>query len=211
MFCDQIAFSLPCLIRFMDTTENQILRFDRTKFEFSEGRLRVETYLHEENSRCSFSINVDCSHRDGNISAMAQIVDKLGQAFSAVEHLILENDEDGRSSEEDRDLFEVNGTEWRRLLMPFSNVKDLRVGHGLVEEFSCYLRLKGGGLPSELLPKLQELTYYGSVIAGGAFTSLVDVRQKAGHLVSLIRRSPSPRPSLASDEVWMERPIRLVK
>ena len=85
--------------------------------------------------------------------------------------------------------------------MPFSNVKKLRVGHSLVEDFSRYLRLNDGELPSEILPKLQELTYSGSVIAGGAFTSFVDVRQKAGHPVSLVRRSPSPSPLLARDEV----------
>ena len=210
VFYEHSAFSIPCLAQFMDTTENQKLRFDHAKFGFSEGRLRVETYLHEENRRCSFSVSafftsVDNSQVDGNISSMAKIVDELGQAFSAVEHLILEHEEpeDGWSSEEDS--VDVDDTEWHKLLRPFCNVKNLHVKYGLVEDFSRYLLWNHGELPSEILPKLQELTYSGSVIAGGGFTSFVDARQKDGHPVSLVRRSPSPSPSLTSDQVRIER------
>jgi hypothetical protein len=77
---------------------------------------------------------------------------------------------------------------------PFSNVKNLRVNHGLVEEFSRYLRLDDGELPPGLLPELQELTFSRSSNAGDAFTSFIDARRNAGHPVSLVRRSPSPSP-----------------
>ncbi|KAF8496776.1 hypothetical protein F5888DRAFT_1634805 [Russula emetica] len=115
---------------------------------------------------------------------MAQIIDALGLVFSAVDHLILDYEED------------VDRTEWHKLLGPFSNVKNLRVNnHGLVEEFSRYLRLNDGELPPKLLPELQELTYSRSIDAGDAFTSFIDARRNAGHPVSLIRRSSSPSPS----------------
>ena len=139
MFCEAFAISIPCLVRFMNTTENQKLRFDRAKFEFSEGLLRMQTYHNER--RCSFFISVDCSQFDGNIS-MAQIVDELGQKFSTVEHLILGNEEDDWSSEED--LAEADDTEWDILLRPFSNVRNLCVNHGLVEDFSHFLRVNDG-------------------------------------------------------------------
>jgi hypothetical protein len=189
-FFDPFTFSIPCLVRFMNTTENKKLRFDSAKFEFSIERVRVETHPHE-NRRCSFNMSVDFLHLNGHISSMAQIVDALGQVFSATEHLILDHEEDSQSPEEDFDL-EVDRTEWHKLLRPFSNVKNLRVNHGLVEEFSRYLRLDDGELPPGFLPELQELTYCGSINAGDAFTTFVDARQNAGHPVSLVRRSLSP-------------------
>jgi hypothetical protein len=193
MFFEQLAFSIPCLVRFMNTRENKKLSFDRAKLEFSDERVCVETYPYEENRRCSVSISVDCSSLNGHISSMAQIVDALGQVFSAVDRLILVYEEDGRSSEEDLEV-EVDRTEWHKLLRPFSNVKYLRINHGLVEEFSRYLRLDDGELPPELLPELRDLTYSGSSNAGDAFTSFIDARRNAGHPVSLVRCSSSPSP-----------------
>jgi len=66
------------------------------------------------------------------------------------------------------------------------------VEDGLVEELSRCLRLEDGELPLELLPELQELTYFGSGDTGDAFTSFIDARQNAGRPVTLVRHSPSP-------------------
>ena len=44
------------------------------------------------------------------------------------------------------------------------------------------------------MPKLQELTYYGSSNADDAFTSFIDARRNAGHPVSLVRPGLSPPP-----------------
>ena len=156
IFFEQDTYSIPCLVQFMNTTENKRLRFDSAKFEFSDDGARLVTYPHEENRRCSFSMSVDCRRFMGDISNMTEIVDALGQVFSAVEHLILDHVEDGQSSERNF-YYEVERTQWHELLRPFSNVKDLRVNHGLVEEFSRYLRLEDGELPAELLPELQEI------------------------------------------------------
>jgi hypothetical protein len=197
-FFDPLTFSIPCLVRFMNTRENKKLRFDSAKFEFSIERDRVETYL-DENRWCSFSMGVNVLHLNGHVSSLAQIVDAPGQVFSAMEHVILDHKEDSRSSEEDLEV-EVDRTEWHKLLRPFSNVKYLRVNHGLVEEFSRYLRLDDGELAPELLPELRELTYSGSSNDGDAFTSFIDARRNAGHPVSLVRRSlspPSPPPAPA--------------
>jgi hypothetical protein len=106
-----------------------------------------------------------------------------------VEHLTLEHEEHGRSSEEHN---EVDRTEWRKLLMSFSNVKTLRIAKGLVGELSRCLKLEGGELPYGLLPELQELTYTGSGDTGDAFASFTDARQNAGCFVILDRLSPSP-------------------
>ncbi|KAF8496774.1 hypothetical protein F5888DRAFT_1803948 [Russula emetica] len=193
MFFKKHTFSIPSLVRFMNATENKRLRFDSAKLAFSDKRVRVETYPHEEKRWSSFSISVDSWNLNGRISSMARIIDALGQVFSAVDHLILDYEEDGRSSEYDFEV-EVDRTEWHKLLRPFSNVKNLRVNHGLVQEFSRYLRLDDGKLPPELLPELQELTYFRSSDAGDAFTSFIDARRNAGHPVSLVRGSPCPSP-----------------
>jgi hypothetical protein len=99
---------------------------------------------------------------------MSQIVDALGQVFSAIEHLILDHEEDSQSPKEGFNL-EVNHTKWHKLLRPFSNIKNLCTNHGLVEGFSHYLRLDNGELPPEL-------TYSRSSNTDDAFTSFIDAR-----------------------------------
>ena len=105
--------------------------------------------------------------------------------FSAVEHLTLQHEVHRRSSEEHN---EFDRNEWRRLLRPFRNVKTLCIDNGLVEDLSRCLQLEDGELPLELLPELQELTYFGSGNTGDAFTSFIDARRSAGHPVTLVRR-----------------------
>jgi hypothetical protein len=109
-----------------------------------------------------------------------------------VEHLTLQHEEHSQSSEEHN---QVDRTEWRRLLGPFRNVKTLWIGDGLVEDLSRCLELGDGEPPLELVPELQELTYYGT---GDAFTSFIDARQNTDRPISLVRRSPSPSPDQRS-------------
>ena len=180
-FFGQLTPSIPCLVRFMNPTENKRRRFDIAVFEFYDDVVHVET---EEG--CYFFRMIGNRLRlNGHISFMAQIVDALSQIFSAVEHLILEHEEDSPSYEEDFEV-EVDRTEWHKLLRPFSNVKKLRINHGLVEEFSRFLLLYDGELPPGLLPKLQQLKYSRSSNADDGFTSFVNARQNAGHPVSLV-------------------------
>jgi hypothetical protein len=103
---------------------------------------------------------------------------------------LLEHEVHSQSSEEDDG---VDWIEWRNLLRSFSNVKILRED-GLVEELSHCLRLEDGELPLELLPELQELTYFESRDTGDAFASFIDARQNAGRPVTLVRPNPSPSP-----------------
>ena len=43
---NQLTFSVPCLLQFMNATEN--LRFKSAKFEFSAGVVYIEVYPHED-------------------------------------------------------------------------------------------------------------------------------------------------------------------
>src|SRR6202012_5551060 len=115
----------------------------------------------------SLSVVVSCWHLDWQGSSVAQIFNSVSQILSTVEHLTLVHEVQSLSSEEHD---EVDRTEWRKLLRPFSNVKTLRVDDGLVKELSRCLKLDDGELPLELLPELQEITHSGSGDTGDAFT-----------------------------------------
>jgi hypothetical protein len=179
-FFNQLTFSVPRLLQFMNTAEN--LRFDSAKFGFNEEQVFVSAYPRGAEMRALF-INVDCSHLDWQVSSAAQISNSLSQMFSSVEHLTFGHKEHSRSSEEHN---EVDRTEWRNLLRSFSNVKTLWIDKGLVGELSRCLELEDGELPLGLLPELQELTYSGRGDTGDAFTSFIDARQNAGRPITLV-------------------------
>jgi len=182
-FFNQLTFPIPRLLQFLDTTEN--LRFDSARFQFEGELVYVEVYLREEAKTYALTLKVFCRHLDWQVSSVAQIFDALNQIFSLVEHLTLEHKVHDGSSDEHN---EVDRTEWHKLLRSFSNVKTLRIGDGLVGELSRCLQLDDGEPSLELLPELQELTYFGSRDTGKAFTSFVQARQNAGRPVTLIHR-----------------------
>ncbi|KAI0275737.1 hypothetical protein BGY98DRAFT_1188235 [Russula aff. rugulosa BPL654] len=186
----QPTFSVPLLAQLMNTTAN--LMFNNAVIG-SKGTY-VLMFFHGAD-KYAFVVRVDCWHLDWQVSSVAQICNALSQAFTAVEHLALEHEVHGRSSEEHND---VDRIEWRNLLRPFSNVKTLRVEDGLVEQLSHCLRLEDGELPLELLPELQELTYSGSGDSGDGFPSFIDARQNAGRPVIPVRRSSSTNHSGSS-------------
>ena len=182
-FFKQLTFSVPCLLQFMNTSEN--LRFDSVRVEFGRDQIRVDFYPREEAKTWPLYICVYCWHLDWQVSSVAQIFNSFGQIFSTVEHLTLYHEVHSLSAEEHN---EVDRTEWRKLLGSISNAKTLHIDDRLVKELSRSLRLDDGEHPLELLPELQELSYSGSGDTGDAFTSFVDARQNAGRPVTLMRR-----------------------
>ena len=186
---EQLTFSILWLPQFIGTTEN--LRFNNAMITLHDKQIDLELYFREADTY-AFAVTVDCLHLDWQVSSVAQISNAFRQVFSTVEHLTLQHEVHGQSSEEHND---VDRIEWRKLLRSFSSVKTLRVMDGLVEQLSRCLRLEDGEFPLELLPDLQELTYSGSGNAGDAFTSIIDARQNAGRHVTLVRHSPSPSKS----------------
>jgi hypothetical protein len=181
-FFNQLGFSVPRLVQLMGAAEN--LRFDNADVMFSENQVDATVYPHGKSEMYAFTILILCYHLDWQISSAAQISNSLDEIFSAVEHLNLAHSVHIRSSEEHN---EVDRAEWRRLLRPFRNVKTLRIESGLVEDLSHSLQSEGGELPLELLPELQELTYFGSSVTGDVFISFIDARQNAGRPVKLVR------------------------
>ena len=177
---NQLTFSVPHLIQFMNTTEN--LRFDSFEVKFLGDEVHMRVYR-EEDETYVLSITVFCRHLDLQVSLVDQFFDSRSQISPAVEHLTLEHEEHNRSSEEHN---QVDRAEWHKLLRSFNNVKTLCIDDGLVKELSRSLRPDDGELPPELLPELQELTYFGRDDTGVAFTPFIDARQCAGRPVTLI-------------------------
>jgi hypothetical protein len=157
IFFEQLTFSVPHLLQFMNTTETPNLRFSNAELYFSSDEVDVVTCLHEEADLSqSLLIGVLCPHFDLQVSATAQIFNSLSQTFSAVEHLTLSYEAHTQSFGEHN---EVDRTELRGILRSFSNLKILRVEDGPDEEIARCLRLDDGELPLDLLPELHELTY----------------------------------------------------
>ena len=180
-FFNQLTFPLPRLLQFVDATKN--LRFESAELWFSGENVGVELYRHAETETCSLSFTVFCCRLDWQVFSAAQILDSLGPILSAVENLAFENGVHSRSFE---DYDEADGTEWHKLLKPFKNVKTLRIARGVVKELSSCLQLDDGEDSLVLLPKLQELRYFGRGNTGDAFTRLIDSRQKAGCPITVV-------------------------
>ena len=177
---NQLAFSVPRLQQFINTTEN--IRFDSATFTFSDEGVYMVVFLRRKAEIFTIGIVVFCWHLDWQISSVAQVSNSLSQMFSAVDRLTLVHEVHNQSSEEHN---EVDRTELRKLLRPFRNVKTFQIGRGLVKDISRCLHSEDGELPLEVLPELQVLSYYGDA---HAFTSFIDARQNAGRPVTLIRR-----------------------
>ena len=191
-FFNQLTFSVPRLLQFIIAAEN--FRLSSAALYFSNKSAGVGVYPHavyplEETANFktrlyTLAIVVNCCHLDWQASSMAQIFNSLTQIFSAVEDLFLQLNVHSESSGDHND---VDHAEWRKLLRPFSNVKTLRIHRGLVKDLSRCLELEDGGLPLELLPKLQRIAFLGRGNTGGALTSFIDTRRNAGRPVTLVR------------------------
>ncbi len=185
---EQLTFSIPHLLQFMNTIED--FRFSGAKFQFSEEQVDAELYPREaaeETEMYALHIRVHCWHLDWQISSMAQILNALGQAFSAVDHLALEHEEHSQSFKVHND---VDRTVWHKFFKPFINVKTLHIDDGFVNELAHCLQSEDGEDPLELLPELQELTYSGSGDNDDAFIPFIDARQSSGHPVTLVPVPP---------------------
>jgi hypothetical protein len=193
-FYTRLTFSVPRLLQFVGTAENLTFKSASVKIMFDDDTVDMEVYPHEEADKYALAIAVNSCHLDWQVSSVAQIFNSLSPMLSAVDHLTLEHSVHTQSSEEHN---EPDPTEWRKFLRPFMNVKTLRIAKGLVKELSRCLELDDGELSLELLPELQELTYSRSHNTGDAFTSFIDARQDAGRSITLVRRSPSPDPTMA--------------
>ena len=184
---DEGTLSFPRLVQFIKTAEN--LKFESVKFKFSDLRVYMSVYRCGEAEICALSMDIGGRDLDWQASWLEQISNLFAQIFSSVERLTLEFGIVINFWPDEQPNFGLDRIEWRQLLGSFGNVKTLLIDDGLAEEVSRCLQLDDGEFRFDLLPELQELTYYsGSGLSDGtsnAFTPFIDARQKAGRPITL--------------------------
>ncbi|KAI0249399.1 hypothetical protein BJV78DRAFT_703185 [Lactifluus subvellereus] len=170
---NQLTFTVPHLLQFMDTSEIPSVSTIRLDF-MADGLILRGRY---QGKWPAFYLKVLCRPLDWQVSSAAQILGALHPILSVVEKLTLSQSPEWHNK--------VDRTQWHQLLRPFSNLKTLHVQNDLVGKLSRSLRTDDGEPPLELLPNLNEVGYSGGDDARDAFTPFINERQEAGHPVNL--------------------------
>ena len=180
-FSYQLTYSIPHLQQFMITARN--FRPIATTLDFYEDYLRMSAYPREGARVYTLAIALDGSHLDWQVASPAQFFHAIETVFLAVEHLTLQYDRRPISSERDD---EADRIQWRELFRTFRVVKELSVEMELVGQISRFLQSDEGESPTELLPELQELSYYSTDASNDSFAPFIEAREKAGRPVNVI-------------------------
>ena len=180
-FINQMTYSIPHLQQFMSTAGN--LRPIAITLDFYEDYLHMSAYPREGARVYTLAMALDGSHLDWQVASAAQVFHAIETVFSAVEHLTLRYNRHLVSSEWNN---EVDRTQWRELFRTFCNVKAFSVEEDLVGQLSRSLQSSEGESPTELLPELQELSYYSTDGSQDAFAQFIEARQKACRPVTVI-------------------------
>jgi hypothetical protein len=184
-FFNQLTFTVPHLLEFMQTSVNLISNVVR--LAFNRNSVRLSTQSLDQNGQERFLwLVIMCRHLDWQVASAAQILGTISPVLSVVKDLKLDHWEHNLSSEWHN---EVDRAQWRELLRPFSNVNTLHVKEELAVELSRSLCSEDGEMPLELLPNLLELKCRGTGSGDAfsdAFTPFVNERQAAGHPVRVV-------------------------
>ena len=186
---NQIAFALPHLSHFTNTTEG--LNLPTAKIIFTHEAVSVVTDHHTPqigSQRSGFNLRVIGKQFDWQIDSAAQICRSLMPVLSRVERLELDFNEWSVPTEFQDGA--VDGMTWRELLEPFIGARELHICRILTRELSSALQLDNVGLDPGLLPSLLVLApKIEEDKAINAFASFVNICQVAGRPVRL---SPLP-------------------
>ncbi|KAH8999889.1 hypothetical protein EDB86DRAFT_3075578 [Lactarius hatsudake] len=155
---NQVAFTLPHLSHFTNTTEGLKLPIASVIFEYGAVSVVADQRDRQQwaDGPPSFSFRVICREFDWQVDCAAQICNALMPVLSGVERLTLDFF-DGNCIPTEWQDGAVDGATWRELLGPFVGARKLRICHALVWELSLVLESEDAGLDPMLLPGLQEL------------------------------------------------------
>jgi hypothetical protein len=177
---NQLTFTVPRLLQFMQTPENLV--FKSVQLVFERDFVYLMAGPHWDLSTLTLWLQINCRHLDWQVSSAVQILGALSPVLSVVEQLTLRHGEHFPSSEWHNN---VDRTQWRELLRPFSGVKTIRVESALVRELSRSLLSENG---ETLLPKLKEFRYSGGRSVRDASARFIKERKAVGHPVRLVSR-----------------------
>jgi hypothetical protein len=180
-FFNRMIYSIPHLQQIVSTARN--LRLKVATFDFHQKHLLVTAYPYKGSRMYTLHMSLGGRHLDWQVVSAAQVFGALRKVSSTVEDLTLKYGRHGLSSEWN-DV--ADRTRWRELFGLFGNVKTLHVNSGLIEQISRALQHDEGESPTEPLPKLEKLSYFGRSTSPNPFTLFIDARQKAGHPVTIV-------------------------
>ncbi|KAI0286299.1 hypothetical protein BC826DRAFT_1049402 [Russula brevipes] len=180
-FFDHFAFSVPCLLQFLNTAEN--FKYSNAVLRFTNESVGISVHLSEPTWQHTFQVQVLSSHLGRQVSSFTKILNVLGPVFSAVKHLTLSflaySQSAGIHNRVDR-------AQWHRLFGSFGNVNTLRVNLGFYRALSRILTSDDGESPMELLPELNQLSVPERADVVDAFASFIDARRNTGRPVTLV-------------------------
>jgi hypothetical protein len=176
-FFNQLTFAVPCLVSFMQTSEN--LQFRAVKLVCRRDYVRLQGDPRLITRKYPLDLEIWCRRLDWQISSAIQILDALSPVLSVVEQVTLIVN----GGEWDD---EVHRTQWRGLFRSFSNVRKLHVETKLVkgQDLGHSLRTEDGEQPLELLPNLEEVIC-SEKDDENAFTPFIKEREAMGRPVQL--------------------------
>jgi hypothetical protein len=185
-FEDHFTLSVPCLLQFLNTTEN--FKYSNAVLRSTNRSVGISVYLNGSILKHTFQLHV-LSSRLGQpgqqVSFFTQILNAVSPVVSAVKHLTLSFLAYSQSAGIHN---RVDCEQWRRLFGSFSNVKTLHVGLDFYRELSRILTSDDGTSPMELLPELNELVVPERADVVDAFASFIDARRNTGRPVTLVHR-----------------------
>ena len=186
-FFDQQMFSVPCLVKFMETFDN--VEFGSAKLRFYKDEVDVEVYPYHGATMYTFSLCIDCGLLNQQVASTARIFHALRTVFSTVDHLTLEF---LRYPILNAAANTINRVQWRELLRSFGSVKTLYVDDDFLGQISDSLCVRSGESPMDPLPQLKELEYYPGGAKKKDFKSFINARKDINDPISVVCRRSSP-------------------
>ena len=150
-FLEHQTFSVPCLLRFMSTSED--LRLCNAILILNLEGARLSVYPNETPKLSVFDMHVEGV---GAMLSVVQILNTLGPLFSSVVFLTLVHDFDLYCGS----YGWPTTIDWRGLLRSFNNVKILFVGNDVISMLARSVQSLDEESSNDLLPELKELAYY---------------------------------------------------
>ena len=140
MFFNQIDFNTPRLAQFFDRTH---------KLRKTVAHVRFDEYFARIGLRVSpdfayFGIQVSCREPDWQLSSIEQVCNSFWHPLSTVENLYIEHHYWKQVWKDDS----IQNTQWLRLLLPFTSVKNLFLRKEFAPGIAAALQEMTGVLPS---------------------------------------------------------------
>jgi hypothetical protein len=182
---NQIAFELPHLFHFINTTE--VFKLPTATLYFDRDEISVTTAHPSSHwSRGPFHLRVMCKQLDWQIDCAAQICHALIPSLSGVKRFRLYCSYMEIPTEFQNG--EIDGTTWHELLWSFIGVMQLYIDRALLKELSRMLEVDEVGSDPGFLPNLRSIR-----ALDNPFTSFIDARQAMGRPVQFVEWLPQSR------------------